>query len=275
MKLSVIIPAYNCEKYIQRCIESVKRQQGAELEIIVVNDGSCDSTEEVLKNSPDIKVVTVKNGGAASARNTGLGLAGGDFIMFVDSDDFLKDGSVEKMIEKQKNTGADIVRFGYLEYYENGVTKSPLHAFKEEIEAEKDDFKEKIYPCYINGIQLNSICMTLFRKEIIKDIRFRTDMHTAEDALFSMEAYSNAEKVVISPEICYMYNRGDGSLTGSGLSVKEKYRCNFLLSTQIAKKLPLWKMNSPYWYFKTYMRPIILTVDKLRRNKLSRTVEGK
>ena len=276
MKLSVIIPAYNSEKYITRCLDSIKSQQGAELEIIVVNDGSKDSTEEILKTYPGITFVTIPNGGAANARNTGLRMATGDFVMFLDADDFLKEGCLEKVFAKQQEKNADIVRFSYLEYYEGGKTLTPLNTFREEIWAEKEEFKKKIYPYYINGIMLNSICMTLFKREVLEGVSFRTDMPTAEDAIFSLCAYTNAQNALIIPDEYYMYNRGDGeSLTSKGLSLMKKYRCNFILSGEIAKKLPRWKMNSMKWYIKTYLRPIVLTFDKLKRNKRSKAVGNK
>lgn len=274
MKLSVIIPAYNCEKYIERCINSIKMQSGAETEIIVVNDGSTDSTKEILDSIDGIKAVTIENGGVANARNTGLGLATGDFIMFVDSDDFLAEGCFETVIEKQQEQNADIVRFTYLEYYDNGKKIVPLNTFTEEIHAEKNEFREKIYPYYIKGIMLNSICMTLFRRDVLKDVLFRTDMQTAEDAVFSLQAYTNAKNAIIIPQSFYMYNRGDGSLTSSGLSVITKYRCNFILSYEIAKKLKQWGMGSVKMYIKTFMRPIVLTFDKIKRNKRARAVEN-
>lgn len=274
MKLSVIIPAYNCEKYITRCINSIKMQKGIDTEIIVINDGSTDSTKEILDSVDGIKAVTIENGGVANARNTGLRLATGDFIMFLDSDDFLEDGCFEYIVKRQQENDADIVRFTYLEYYESGKTLTPLHTFTEEIWAKKENFKNIIYPYYINGIMLNSICMTLFRSDIVKNLSFRTDMQTAEDAVFSLQAYTNAKNALIVPESFYMYNRADGSLTTSGLSVLRKYRCNFILSYEIAKKLKKWGMGTPRMYIKTFMRPIVLTLDKIKRNKLSKAVEN-
>ena len=81
------------------------------------------------------------------------------------------------------------------------------------IEVEKVDFKKKIYPFYINSIQMNSVCLTLFNRETVKNIRFNTAMKTAEDAVFSLEAYSTADSVLIIPDEYYIYNQTEGSIT--------------------------------------------------------------
>ena len=275
MKLSVIIPAYNCEKYIRRCLDSVISQKGADIEIIVVNDGSKDSTQEILDTYDGIKTVKTENGGVARARNTGLKHVTGDFVMFLDSDDFLKEGCVENVVKQQRETGADIVRFAYLEYYENKSTSVPVHTFTQRKLIKKDEFKKEIYPFYISGIMLNSICMTIFKRELVENLSFRTDMQTAEDAVFSLNAYTKAQSVLILPDAYYMYNRGTGSLTSGGLSVLKKYKCNFILSGEIAKKLSIWRLKSLKWYILTYLRPLRLTFDKIRRNRNARAVGKK
>lgn len=268
MKISVVVPAYNSERSINRCLDSLLRQRGAEIEIIVINDGSTDNTEQLLiEYGNRIKFRTIENGGVANARNQGLKLAEGDFVMFVDSDDELADRCIEDIVQRQNEKSADIIRFGYLECYQDGRYQLPKHTFEREKLVEKKDFKKEIYPYYINGIMLNSICMTLFKREILLDVEFRIGMTTAEDTVFSMEAYTRADKILIIPKPYYLYNRDSNSLTTNGISIIEKYRCNFILAAKMVKYLPRWGMNTPYWYIKTYLRPIFLTRDKLKRNK--------
>ena len=104
MKLSIIIPAYNTEKYIKQCIDSVINIRNIENEIIVVNDGSTDRTKDILKeyteNNDRIKVITQENQGASAARNTGIKASKGDYIYFLDSDDWIDTVSFEKIIKE-------------------------------------------------------------------------------------------------------------------------------------------------------------------------------
>ena len=104
MKLSIIIPAYNTEKYIKQCIDSVINIWNIENEIIVVNDGSTDRTKDILKeyteNNDRIKVITQENQGASAARNTGIKASIGDYIYFLDSDDWIDTVSFEKIIRQ-------------------------------------------------------------------------------------------------------------------------------------------------------------------------------
>ena len=104
MKLSIIIPAYNTEKYIKQCIDSVINIRNIENEIIVVNDGSTDRTKDILKeyteNNDRIKVITQENQGASAARNTGIKASTGDYIYFLDSDDWIDTVSFEKIIRQ-------------------------------------------------------------------------------------------------------------------------------------------------------------------------------
>lgn len=271
MKVSVIIPSYNSADTVVGAVESALNQSGAQMDIVVVNDGSTDNTKEVLARYTDrIKLISVPNGGAASARNTGLQYADGDFIMFLDSDDELKEGCVRQLLEEQQKTAADIVRFEYVISNGKGSMHKPLHYFKEKDFIIRENFKEKIYPLYVNGIMLNSVCMCMFKRSVIDGLKFRTDMQTAEDAVFSLNAFSKADSVLVLPEEFYVYNRTEQSLTSSGLSLMNKYKCNIILSREIIKKLPEWGMNSPGWHIKAALRPIVLTVDKIRRNRMSR-----
>ena len=264
--ISIIVPAYNCAGYIEKCIDSLLMQKGAELEIIVVNDGSKDNLEEVLeKYQGKIRLITTENGGAASARNVGLENAGGDFVMFVDSDDYLHPDCIENIIKSQQSANADIVRFGYRIVFEDGSSMLPYDYFDKYEYIEKKDFKNKIYCYFINGIRLNSVCTALYKREIVSGIRFRNDMKTAEDAVFSAQAYTNAESALMLPDAYYMYYQSGSGLTGSALSVMEKYRCNFILSGEIMHMLPKWGMSSPVYFLKTILRPAVITFSKIKR----------
>ena len=271
MKISIIIPAYNSEAYIKRCVDSVLSQTGAEKEIIVVNDGSKDGTEDILRTYKDqIKYKTVPNGGCGAARNLGLSMATGDFILFVDADDAMAEGAVERLVHIQQETDADIVKFTYRLVFPDGTTKVPYNQFEEFEVIEKEDFKQKIYPHFIRGIRLNSLWSGMYRRSITEGRSFRTDMRTAEDAVFLLGVYTNAKKVVTIPDALYHYYQTGEGLTGNAASVMAKYRCNMILAKETVTYLKEWGLDSPLTRIKTYLRPVLLTFDKLKRIKQSK-----
>ncbi len=266
MKISVIMPVYNGEKTVRKSIDSVLCQEGAQIELIVVNDGSADSTENILAEYGDrIKAFNKSNGGVADARNVALSHATGDYLMFVDGDDALEADAIKLISEKIADASADIVRFEYSIVRSDGRRLSARDRFENEEFITKELFTEKIYPLFVNGIRLNSMCTLAVKRSLFEGLSFRTDMKTGEDAYLLTDIYTRAENVLVLPKELYLYNVNEGSLTGSGLSVIKKYICNFKLSGKIASCLPLWKMNTPKWYIKTYLRPVKLTFDKLRR----------
>ena len=111
MKISVIIPIYNVEKYLSRCLESVINQTYKNLEIILVNDGSTDNSSKIIQQyyDPRIKIINKINGGLSSARNAGLKICTGDYITFVDSDDWIELDMIEFMTKQVCNTNCDLV----------------------------------------------------------------------------------------------------------------------------------------------------------------------
>lgn len=267
-KISIIIPVYNSEKYIAKCIDSILSQHGAELEIIVVNDGSSDGTLSVLSGYKDkILIKNIPNSGASAARNAGLESASGDFLMFLDSDDYLAPGAIEHLICKQNEYNADIVRFRYEYVYPDNSTFVPDCQVAEECFFEKSEFPEKIYPMFFRGIYLNSVCMSMFSRRTISDINFRTDMTTAEDAVFSLAAFSNAESVLFLPDILYKYYQSNEGLTGKGISILRKYYDNYIFAAETSSYLKKWEMNTIPNYIKVFLRPLFLTFDKLKRMK--------
>ena len=127
MKASVIIPVYNTEKYLTQCVESVLNQRNTETEIILVNDGSTDSSpyifDELAKRHNTIKVIHKKNGGASSARNVGIAVATGDVVFFIDSDDFWKDEfAVRNILSRFQESNIDFVEFGSQKCNESATT---------------------------------------------------------------------------------------------------------------------------------------------------------
>ena len=118
-KISIIIPVYNGEKYIRRCLDSVINQTYNDIQIIVINDGSIDNTENILKTYSDIVLINKENEGVSKARNTGLSLATGDYVYFCDADDYLEENAFEVLVKEYGEN--DLLRFGH--YVVNGDQK--------------------------------------------------------------------------------------------------------------------------------------------------------
>lgn len=267
-KVSVIVPAYNCSKYINKCIDSIINQTYDDIEPVIVNDGSKDNTREILEQYGDkIKLINKENAGVAEARNTGIKAATGDYIMFLDSDDYLELDCIEDIVTHQKKYNCDIVRFSYKIVYEDGKQTSPINYFTEEKLIQKSEFKENIYSFFISGIRFNSVWATLYKSDIIKDLSFLSGLKTAEDAIFSLNAYTNAQTVFLYPKQYYNYFQTGAGLTGSGLSVVQKYKCNFIFAKHTLKLLNQWGMGGIKYRILTLMRPIRLTFDKIKRSK--------
>ena len=142
MKFSIIIPAYNVADYLENCVESILIQTYDNYEIIIVDDGSTDETgkvaDELLTQSKQINVVHQSNGGASKARNTGMKRATGDYILFLDGDDFWSDSHFLKQIASELTIKlVDVIIFGYSYYYDKEIKESPISRLKDLDEATK------------------------------------------------------------------------------------------------------------------------------------------
>lgn len=269
--LSVIITAYNAESTIERCVASVFNGTPCELaerlEIIVVDDASVDKTADKLDAFTDkIKLVRLDRncGCIAKTRNAGLKYANGKYITYLDSDDWYEKGAVNKIFSYISEYSPDIIRFGYTNVYPGGERKlSEINPRKLEF-ISGEAMKLKIYPQFISGIGLNSVCLAVFKRELTSH-RFSEKFFTAEDAAFSIEAYSGADNVLLIPDVLYCYYRSGSGLTGSAIGIIQKYRYNFMLVPLMLRQLPKWGMDTFAWRFRTIMRPLRITFDKLKR----------
>ena len=184
MKLSVIIPVYQAEKTIARCLDSLVKQADNDVEVILVNDGSNDRSEEICKKYaslyPIIRYYSKENGGVSSARNLGLDKATGEYVLFVDSDDYVAD-TYFKEIRKGVCNEPDILLFG-----------RSVVGFPEKDRAERAFYSvnakdtSKIISKILEKNRLNSLCVKAFKKDIIdrRHIRFLLDLANAEDISF-------------------------------------------------------------------------------------------
>lgn len=266
---------YNSAGSIERCLNSVVSQPGAELEILCIDNGKNEGIEEVLKPYGDkITLLKCEEKGASKARNMGLKHASGDFVMFVDADDALLPGAVEKAVSYMKETSSDIVRMGYFPQKEGGEPSYAVHVSETKEVIDKDAFKEKIYSRFIGGIKLNSIWATLFKRSCIEGLEFDAEMKIANDVCFSILAYTRAERVCIVPDEAYSYHVSVGGGLTRNASLKQKFKYNFAVSKRMLNLLPEWGMDTPIYRARVRLRPFILTFDKVKRMRSEKKLRG-
>ena len=208
-KISVIVPVYNVENYLVQCVESIINQTYKKLEIILVDDGSTDNSgkicDELQTKDERIKVIHKINGGLPDARNAGLDIATGEFLMFSDSDDFLFDNACEMMLNKIVTENADYVIGNYINCQEDGsLWENPVfnkEKYKEFTLSIKD-YKDSFF------IMNSSVCNKIFRHSFIKDIDLKFTVGLpAEDAIFTTYCFLKSKKVVYLPELVHAYRQ--------------------------------------------------------------------
>lgn len=205
-KITIIVPVYNVEDYIDRCIKSLVQQTYRELEILLVNDGSKDSSaakcHKWALEDGRIRVIDKKNGGLSDARNAGINEATGEYLLFIDSDDFVKEEMVEEMLSKLEQEQAEICVCDMEYYYDDGHTE-----FSQGGEFKSSSVEENPKLIQIN----NSACNKLFVASLFKEIRFPLgkvyeDLATIPKVLFE------AKKVVKVNKPLYVYYQRAGSI---------------------------------------------------------------
>ena len=210
IKVSIIVPAYNTEKYIEKCLISLTSQTIKDIEIIVINDGSCDNTGNIIssfaKNDSRIKIINQNNLKQSYARNKGMEIAKGEYIGFVDSDDWIDTDYYEKLYNGAKKYDADIALASYMRIG-NGKTKKRLHI---EEEGFYTVLQDKFDACDLakNPCPTNKI----YRRKFLTNHNITWPVgHYFEDKIFVTQSVYYANGVVSVPDINYYYYRNPNS----------------------------------------------------------------
>ena len=206
-KISIIIPVYNTEDYLRECLDSVCNQTLPALEIICIDDGSTDSSgtilDEYARNDSRFRVIHQDNGGQSVARNRGIAMATGEYIQFVDSDDWLDLSACEKMYASAKKTGADMTVTQYQRVLEAG-TIIEIHSFLTLPPYEVTEEVQKVQQVWELG---NGVWQTLYASALIQSSghEFPEDINYTDDFVFSFQAATCAHKIVFLFERLYYY----------------------------------------------------------------------
>ena len=211
--VSVIIPIYNAEKYLMRCLDSILNQSYTNIELIMINDGSIDSSEEICKkiNSNKLKIKYFKqdNSGVSVARNKGLELATGEYILFVDSDDYLSPNAIKNYVDIAQKENADITILESKTLVKNGEQYSPA---KQNEALTTEELKNKILLDQIG----NHVIVKLFKRSLFQEINFPEGL-VYEDLYVMPHLIKKANKIIYKCRPVYYYNRtNDSSLTSAG-----------------------------------------------------------
>ena len=197
--VSIIVPVYNEERYIKRCLDSVCRQTYSYLEIIVVDDGSTDNSAKICEQcaiiDSRIKVIQKQNEGAGYARNTGIDNAHGDYIFFIDSDDYILDNCIERLLSVAIQEKADIVKCSWIKGREDSYKIYPkITCFS--VFDNVSAFRTRKTNIAVHG--------KLYKREVIGDYRY-PKVTTHDDEFFTYKLIYNAHKIIILDEAYYYY----------------------------------------------------------------------
>ena len=204
MRLSVVIPVYNAEKYIETCLNSIIPQLTEDDEIILINASSKDNSETIcnkyVERNNNIKLYNIENGGPSVSRNAGIKHATGKYIIFIDGDDYIEKNYIETMLKNVKEKQLVICSYKMVKY-ENGEETIKRYSNKEEVLTSEDMIK--VYEKELFSLVWNKI----FEREIIvkNNILFNTKFYKGEDLLFNLEYMKYIERVKVIPDVLYNY----------------------------------------------------------------------
>ena len=245
--ISVIVPIYNVEKYIRKCIESIIHQTYKNIEILLVDDGSFDNCPAICdeyKKLDNVRIIHKKNGGLVSARKAGIELSIGDYVCFVDGDDWIAEDHLSSIVKAIVVSGADVIIHEFVfatnDHYERADHKM-LNGF-----FEKEDIEKKIIPTmlstepfYTFGIA-PSICTKAFKRSVLYDVQMNVpeSLTLGEDAAVTYPVLEKAGSVMIIDEYGYMYRVNNQSMTRS---YNSKLSTN---AVELIDYLHSWALNS-------------------------------
>lgn len=214
-KISVIVPVYNAEKFIVQCIESILNQSFNDLELILVNDGSPDNCgvicDEYAVRDSRVKAFHQENGGVCSARNTGLDNAEGEYVFFVDSDDYIHPDTLE-ILYNDLSAGDAHIAIGFME--------SDTSPVKMDNKTEVWKGKQGLIKGLEDNPALYGCCNKLFKRDLIEDIRFVVGRKVHEDGYFNFLALIKLPTIVVRNKCTYVYRNNPDSASHAKFSDK-------------------------------------------------------
>lgn len=211
--ISVIVPIYKVSDYLPKCIDSIIKQTYSDLEIILVDDGSPDDCPKICDKYAEednrIKVIHKPNGGLSDARNAGLDIATGEYIGFIDSDDYIDEHMYEDMLSAIEKDDADLCICGYDRVDDDGKIKSSAH-YKNALLSQKEAYEMLVQ----GNVYFIISCNKLYKREIFDNLRFKIG-RTHEDEFIMHHVYGECSKIVTLEKSYYNYLVRESSIIGS------------------------------------------------------------
>ena len=263
-KISVIVPVYNVEAYLERCVESILHQTYTNFELILINDGSTDSSgkicDDLANQYENIKVYHIENAGVSNARNLGIQLVTGAWITFIDSDDFVINDYLATLASTVEGENVGFV-IAPLHHIKNGiVTDLPPHSGKTELWLTEETMKELLMTTRTSFFPVAK----LFKRDLLADEKFNTNYHLAEDALFLTELLlkTRCSSVFIDKPIYYYDHREGSATTSVNRYVFDTIKVYMRIIAQVSQVFPNLKYelkNRECWSYITVYDKIIFT----------------
>ncbi len=220
--VSIIVPVYKTERYLNRCVNSILNQDYSGIEVILVDDGSPDKSgqlcDDISARDKRVLVIHKKNGGLSSARNAGIDVANGKYICFVDSDDYVEKDYVSTLINMIKRHDADLAKINYKEVTTDNYSEESVNV------VEKVYSGDEVEKAFLE-LRVDSACVFMYKKNVIENIRFPLGK-TSEDIPFNFEVFQKATRFVYSPQIKYYYWHNPESISNGAV---DKNYFNYLL----------------------------------------------
>lgn len=231
--ISIIIPCYNVESYITKCLDSLLTNNKSFIEVLLINDGSTDSTKSICENYAriyeNIRVISQKNTGVGIARNKGLEVAKGDYIWFIDPDDYVTDRAIDIIKEELDNNDANVVMFDYFNLVDDDLEEKKLKIYQN---FDRDEFGKVIVDLYSTEM-MYTLWNKIYNKNFLIEnkIKFKK-IPMGQDCIFNLDVFEKVKKVKSVSKKIYIY-RSDRTESSTN-----KYRKNrYLLQIEELKKI--------------------------------------
>lgn len=204
-KVSIIIPVYNVQQYLSQCLDSIMNQIYTNWEAILVDDGStdlsCDICDAYARRDTRFVVIHQENSGAACAKNAGLDAASGDFVAFLDSDDYVDPNWLNTTISAMRKYDADVIEFDFDKVYRN--ESKCVNSFAECTTFSAESYLDQFVKAWTSSLFWNK----LFRAELVKNVRFKSERRCIDDEFFTYKAVTDARRIVRIPDVLYHYRQ--------------------------------------------------------------------
>ena len=260
--VSVIVPAYNAERYIGRLLDSILCQTYSDWELLITDDGSIDGTRAIIEDyalrDSRIRVISSSCKGVSGARNSAIDAARGKYLCFADSDDLLDPDYLKTLLDHASDD-ADIIQCSFC-FTDDAGNRTPDPYPVDNIYTETD----KIIDAFLSGPAGNirvSVWGKLFRRDAFSDVRFDTDLRVCEDSLYVYECCKRASKVVCFSTPLYIYRQHEGSVMDSGLTanykdyfkVFDRERCDLRDNSSHCRKIARREAEATLWLMRFFV----------------------